>query len=63
MTNEQNLQNLLDEINAIDKANIKKPAIPFEIYIYGAELMHTRATEDLPKLTAIHMPTNHVDKL
>lgn len=63
MTDKQDLQNLLKEINSIDEADIKKPAIPFEIYIYEAERLYTRASEDLPKLTAINMPANLIDNL
>lgn len=63
MSNQSDLEILLDEINAIDESNIKKCAIPFEIYIYEAERLLTRATEDLPKLLAINMPTDLLGKL
>ena len=63
MTDEQDLQNLLEEINAIDDSDIRKCYIPFEIYIYEAERLHTRATEDLQKLRAINMPEDLLSKL
>lgn len=37
--------------------------MPFEIYIYEAERLHTRATEDLSKLSSINMPGDLIDKL
>ncbi len=63
MEDKLDLQNLLQEINAIDKADIKKPSMPYQIYIYEAERLHTRATEDLAMLQAINMPEDLLSKL
>ncbi len=63
MVDQESLQNLLPEINAIDDFKIKKCDIPLEIYIYEAERLHTRASEDLPKLLAINMHEILLDKL
>ena len=63
MADTQDLEKLMPEINAIDNADIKKSSIPYEIYIYEAERLHTRATEDLPVLTSINMPVELIDKL
>jgi len=63
MINQQNLQDLLVEINAIEDCSIKKCDIPMEIYIYEAKRMHTRTTEDLSKLIAINMQEDLLKKL
>lgn len=63
MSDQKDLEILLDEINAIANENIKRCDIPFEIYIYEAERLHTRATEDLAQLSAINMPGDLIDKL
>lgn len=63
MSDTQDLQQLMPEINAIDNAGIKKSSIPYEIYIYEAERLHTRASEDLPTLCSINMPSELLDRL
>ncbi len=63
MSDQSDLEILLDEINAITNKDVKHCDIPIEIYIYEAERLHTRATEDLPKLSAINMPDDLIDKL
>ncbi|MUP37773.1 hypothetical protein [Labilibaculum euxinus] len=63
MSDQSDLEILLDEINAIANENIKHCDMPFEIYIYEAERLHTRATEDLSKLSAVNMPVGLIDKL
>lgn len=63
MSDQADLEILLDEINAIANEHIKHCDMPFEIYIYEAERLHTRATEDLSKLSAINMPVGLIDKL
>ncbi|PKQ67715.1 hypothetical protein BZG01_06510 [Labilibaculum manganireducens] len=63
MSDQSDLEILMDEINAIENKNIKHCDMPFEIYIYEAERLHTRATEDLSKLSAVNMPVGLIDKL
>ncbi|WP_421920195.1 hypothetical protein [Marinifilum sp.] len=63
MSDTKYLEQLMPEINSILDADIKKPSIPYEIYIYEAERLHTRATEDLPALLAINMPKELLDEL
>jgi len=63
MSVQSDLEILLDEINAIANGSIKHCDMPFEIYIYEAERLHTRATEDLSKLSAINMPGDLINKL
>ena len=52
MSVQSDLEILLNEINAIANKDVKHCYIPFEIYIYEAERLHTRATEDLYELSA-----------
>lgn len=63
MSVQADLEILLDEINAIANKDTKYCYIPYEIYIYEAERLHTRATEDLTELSAINMPVDLIDKL
>ncbi|MFA9370109.1 MAG: hypothetical protein ACERIH_00155 [Labilibaculum antarcticum] len=63
MSDQADLEILLDEINAIANENTKHCDMPFEIYIYEAERLHTRATEDLAELSAVNMPVGLIDEL
>lgn len=63
MSDQQDLLDLIDEIKAVPKQQIKQCDMPIGIYLQEAEGLHTRASTDLTFLTAVGMTTELLDKL
>ncbi len=63
MSDQQDLLDLLAEIKAVPKQQIKQCDMPIGIYLQESENLHTRATADLAFLSAVGMTTELLDKL
>ena len=63
MSDQQNLLDLMGEIKAIPKEQIKSCGMPIGIYVDEAEGLHNQATHDLPKLMTVGMPAKLLEKL
>jgi hypothetical protein len=63
MADQQDLLDLLPEIKAVPKEQIKYCDMPIGTYVYEIENLHTRANADLPKLTAVGMNAGLVPNL
>lgn len=63
MSDQQDLLDLLPEIKAVPKQQIKQCDMPVGTYLHECENLHTRANVDLPKLTAVGMPAELLTKL
>jgi hypothetical protein len=63
MSDQQDLLDHLDVIKAVPKKQIKYCDMPVKTYVYEIENLHTRASADLPKLTAVGMNAELVPNL
>jgi hypothetical protein len=63
MSDQQDLLDLIDEIKAVPKKQIKQCDMSIGIYLQEAERLHTRATVDLDSLTAVGMTAELLGKL
>ncbi|MGZ2371581.1 hypothetical protein ACXR6G_17510 [Ancylomarina sp. YFZ004] len=63
MSDQQDLLDLLPEIKAVTKQQIKQCDMPIGIYLQEAESLHTRASNDLAFLTAVGMTAELLAKL
>ena len=63
MSDQQDLLDLLPEIKAVPKEQIKHCDMPIGIYLNESENLHTRTSVDLPKLTAVGMDPELLAKL
>lgn len=63
MSDQQDLLDLLDEIKAVLKEQIKQCDMPVGMYLHECENLHTRASVDLPELTAVGMAVELLPKL
>ncbi|MFA8436604.1 MAG: hypothetical protein ACEPOZ_19005 [Marinifilaceae bacterium] len=63
MSDQEDLQNLLPEIQNVPKENIKQCDMPVGIYLQEAENLHNRASIDLSQLQLAGMPEVLLEKL
>ncbi|RXQ88448.1 hypothetical protein EO244_15060 [Ancylomarina salipaludis] len=63
MSDQQDLLDLLQEIKAVPKQQIKQCDMPIGIYLQESENLHTRATADLAFLNTAGMTAELLDKL
>lgn len=63
MSDQQDLLDLIEEIKAVPKEQIKTCEMPIDVYISEIEGLHTNATVDLSLFTAIGMLPELVDKM
>ena len=63
MSDQKDLLDLLPEIKAVPKEQIKQCDMPVGIYLHECEKLHTRASADLPQLTAVGMTAELLAKL
>ncbi|MCZ4694497.1 hypothetical protein DWB61_05530 [Ancylomarina euxinus] len=63
MSDQQKLLDLLPEIKAVPKEQIKQCDMPIGIYLQESENLHTRASADLAFLTTVGMTAELLDKL
>lgn len=63
MSDQQDLLDLLPEIKAVPKPQIKQSDMPIGIYLQESENLHTRATVDLPFLSTVGMSAELLAKL
>jgi hypothetical protein len=63
MSDQQNLQDLLEEINAVPEEKIEYCDLPYNVFINEAEGLHTRASLDLPELKTYNFDETRLPKL
>lgn len=63
MSDQQDLLDLLPEIKAVPKEQVKQCDMPIGIYLQESENLHTRASTDLSFLTTVGMTEELLDKL
>ncbi|WP_321515996.1 hypothetical protein [Marinifilum fragile] len=63
MSDQQDLLDHLEEINAVPEENIKYCDIPYWIFIGEVESLHSRAKQDLPMLLAFNFDATKLDRM
>ena len=63
MSDQNDLQNLIEEIKAFPKNQLKKCEMPIGIYIHEIDVLHTRASIDLPQLITAGMSPELINKM
>ncbi len=63
MSDQQNLLDHLEEINAVSEEKVVYCDMPYKVFIDEAETLHTRANIDLPRLVAFNFNAEKLDRL
>ena len=63
MSDQQNLQDHLEEIKAVPEEKVVYCDMPYKVFIDEAEGLHTRASIDLPLLEAFNFDVTKLDRL
>lgn len=63
MSDQDDLQNIIEETKAFPQNQLKKCEMPIGIYIHEIDGLHTRASIDLPQLITAGMPPELIDKI
>jgi hypothetical protein len=63
MSDQQNLLDLLEEINAVTGEAIVYCDMPYQVYINEAEALHTRASLDIALLDKYNLTPDHLNRL
>jgi len=63
MSDQQNLQDHLEEIKAVPEEKVVYCDMPYKVFIDEAEGLHTRANLDLPLLEAFNFDVTKLDRL
>ena len=63
MSDQQNLLDHLEEINAVSEEKVVYCDKPYKVFIDEAETLHTRASIDLPRFVAFNFNAAKLDRL
>lgn len=63
MSDQDDLQNIIEEIKVFPKCELKKCEMPIGIYMHEIDGLHTRASIDLPQLITAGMSPELIDKM